>query len=167
MPLPVLLQQANLRRAYNLYNEEILEGCAKQAEFRSIVFALCYFHAALLERKKFGVGNLPGATSGIGWNMNYPFNAGDLLCCGQTANNYLENNVKVSMQTNCFGGIVCWGAWEFDSCRVDLRWLPSRSTMLLLCGHDMHRVVLQHCVSCSTAAAQPDLPSSQPSPWCL
>ncbi|KAL6747291.1 flagellar outer dynein arm heavy chain beta [Haematococcus lacustris] len=87
--------KANLRRAYNQFNEEILESCAKQAEYRSIVFALCYFHAALLERKKFGVGNLPGATSGIGWNMNYPFNAGDLLCCGQTANNYLENNVKV------------------------------------------------------------------------
>ncbi|MEW5311809.1 MAG: hypothetical protein WDW38_003494 [Sanguina aurantia] len=87
--------KANLRRAYNLYNEEILESCAKQAEFRSIIFALCYYHAALLERKKFGVGNLPGATSGIGWNMNYPFNAGDLLCCGQASNNYLENNVKV------------------------------------------------------------------------
>jgi dynein heavy chain len=68
---------------------------AAQAEFRTIIFALCYFHAALLERKKFGVGNLPGATSGIGWNMNYPFNTGDLLCCGQCANNYLENNVKV------------------------------------------------------------------------
>lgn len=27
--------------------------------------------------------------------MNYPFNTGDLLCCGQTAHNYLENNVKV------------------------------------------------------------------------
>ncbi len=87
--------KANLRRAWNNFNEEILEGCAKQAEFRAIVFALCYFHAALLERKKFGVGNLPGARSGIGWNMNYPFNTGDLLCCGQTANNYLENNVKV------------------------------------------------------------------------
>lgn len=62
---------------------------------RTIIFALCYFHAAMLERKKFGVGNLPGATSGIGWNMNYPFNTGDLLCCGQTAVNYLENNVKV------------------------------------------------------------------------
>lgn len=62
---------------------------------RTIIFALCYFHAALLERKKFGVGNLPGATSGIGWNMNYPFNTGDLLCCGQTAVNYLDNNVKV------------------------------------------------------------------------
>ncbi|PNW78281.1 hypothetical protein CHLRE_09g403800v5 [Chlamydomonas reinhardtii] len=87
--------KANLRRAWNNFNEEILESCAKQAEFRAIVFALCYFHAALLERKKFGVGNLPGARSGIGWNMNYPFNTGDLLCCGQTANNYLENNVKV------------------------------------------------------------------------
>ena len=52
----------------------------------------------MLERKKFGVGNLPNATSGIGWNMNYPFNTGDLLCCGQCASNYLENNVKVS---NC------------------------------------------------------------------
>ena len=87
--------QANLRRAYGQFSEEILESCAKQAEFRMIVFSLCYFHAALLERKKFGVGNLPGARSGIGWNMNYPFNTGDLLCCGQCANNYLENNVKV------------------------------------------------------------------------
>ena len=56
---------------------------------------MCYFHTALLEMKKFGVGNLPGARSSIGWNMNYPFNTGDLLCCGQCANNYLENNVKV------------------------------------------------------------------------
>lgn len=87
--------KANLRRAYCQFNEEMLESCAKQAEYRSIIFSLCYYHAALLERKKFGVGNIPGATSGIGWNMNYPFNAGDLLCCGQAANNYLENNVKV------------------------------------------------------------------------
>ena len=57
--------QANLKRAYSQFTEDILEGCAKQAEFRAIVFALCYFHAALLERKKFGVGNLPGATSGM------------------------------------------------------------------------------------------------------
>ena len=87
--------QANLTRAWNNFSEEILESCAKQGEFRAIVFGLCYFHACVLERKKFGVGNLPGSTSGIGWNMNYPFNTGDLLCCGQLANNYLENNVKV------------------------------------------------------------------------
>lgn len=27
-------------------------------------------------RKKFGVGNLPNSRSGVGWNMNYPFNQG-------------------------------------------------------------------------------------------
>ena len=56
--------QANLKRAYGQFNDDLLEGCAKQTEFRALVFALSYFHAALLERKKFGVGNLPGATSG-------------------------------------------------------------------------------------------------------
>ncbi|KAA6419077.1 MAG: flagellar outer dynein arm heavy chain beta [Trebouxia sp. A1-2] len=101
--------RANLRRAYGQYNEEMLEGCAKQAEYRSIIFALCYFHAALLERKKFGVGNLPAATSGIGWNMNYPFNTGDLLCCGQCASNYLENNVPWDDLRYIFGEIMYGG----------------------------------------------------------
>jgi len=85
----------NLIRAYQNFTEEMFEGCAKQAEFKAIIFALCYFHAAILERKKFGVGNIPKSTSGIGWNMNYPFNTGDLLCCGMCVNNYLENNSKV------------------------------------------------------------------------
>ena len=35
------------------------------------------------------------ATAGIGWNMNYPFNTGDLLCCGQCAANYLDANTKI------------------------------------------------------------------------
>ena len=56
--------QANFKRAYGQFNDDILEGCAKQYEFRALVFALSYFHAAILERKKFGVGNLPGARSG-------------------------------------------------------------------------------------------------------
>lgn len=80
---------------------------------RTIVFALSYFHAALLERKKFGVGNLPGATSGIGWNMNYPFNTGDLLCCGQTTVNYLENNAKVNPR-----GAACVRAAHGGLCRT-------------------------------------------------
>ena len=53
-----------MKRAYGQFNDELLEGCAKQSEFRMLIFALSYFHAVLLERKKFGVGNLPGATSG-------------------------------------------------------------------------------------------------------
>jgi dynein heavy chain len=104
--------KANLLRAYGNFSDDIFEACSKQAELKAIIFALCYFHAALLERKKFGVGNLPASTSGVGWNMNYPFkcgahtprppplprdslaavrrSTGDLLCCAQLANNYLE-----------------------------------------------------------------------------
>lgn len=72
--------QANFKRAYGQFNDDILEGCAKQTEFRAIVFALAYFHAALLERKKFGVGNLPGARSGPehAWTMLWQMYLTDL-----------------------------------------------------------------------------------------
>ncbi|EFN51784.1 hypothetical protein CHLNCDRAFT_37234 [Chlorella variabilis] len=85
--------KANLLRAYGNFSEDTLEGCAKQTE--SIVYALSFFHAALLERKKFGVGNLPGARSGIGWNMNYPWSTNDLLCSAQLSASYLEQCSKV------------------------------------------------------------------------
>ena len=56
----------NLKRAWLNFSEDMFENCSKPSEMKSISFALCYFHAAMLERKKFGVGNLPGASSGIG-----------------------------------------------------------------------------------------------------
>ncbi len=57
------------------------------------------------------MGNLPGARSGIGWNMNYPFNAGDLLCCGMLAVNYLDNSTRVPWDDlrYLFGEIIYGG----------------------------------------------------------
>jgi len=78
--------RANLKRSINYFNDDMLEECSKQAEFKNITFALSYFHACLLQRKKFG---------SIGFNFVYPFTTGDLVNCSQCCVNYLENNSKV------------------------------------------------------------------------
>lgn len=59
--------QANLHKALENFNQETLEMSSKEAEFKAILFSLCYFHAVVAERRKFGAQ---------GWNKIYPFNVG-------------------------------------------------------------------------------------------
>lgn len=59
--------QANLHKALENFNQETLEMSSKEAEFKAILFSLCYFHAVVAERRKFGAQ---------GWNKIYPFNIG-------------------------------------------------------------------------------------------
>lgn len=87
--------RANFLRAWSQFDDETLDSCARQTEYKAMVFALCFFHAALQERKKFGVGNVPGSKSAIGWNMSYPFSGGDLRCCAQLIANYLDASAKI------------------------------------------------------------------------
>uniref|UniRef100_A0A8D0EXS5 Dynein axonemal heavy chain 17 n=1 Tax=Strix occidentalis caurina TaxID=311401 RepID=A0A8D0EXS5_STROC len=66
--------------------QDTLEMCSKEIEFKCILFALCYFHAVVAERRKFGTQ---------GWNRSYPFNNGDLTISINVLYNYLEANPKV------------------------------------------------------------------------
>lgn len=66
--------------------QDTLEMCTKEIEFKCILFALCYFHAVVAERRKFGAQ---------GWNRPYPFSSGDLTTSINILFNYLEANPKV------------------------------------------------------------------------
>ena len=77
---------ANIHRALDNFSQETLERSSKDAEFKAILFALCYFHAVVLERRKFGTQ---------GWNKGYPFSTGDLMISVDVLFNYLETFSKV------------------------------------------------------------------------
>lgn len=109
--------QANLHKALDNFNQETLEMCAREAEFKSILFALCYFHAVVQERRKFGPQ---------GWNRSYPFNVGDLTISVNVLYNYLEANTKVPWEDlrYLFGEIMYGGHitddWDRRLCRTYL-----------------------------------------------
>jgi dynein heavy chain len=75
--------KSNLRRAYSKFSQENVENCLKPKEYKATLFALCFFHALISGRIKFGAQ---------GWSKKYPFNDGDLTICGQVLNNYLNSS---------------------------------------------------------------------------
>ncbi|NXM68229.1 DYH17 protein, partial [Serilophus lunatus] len=109
--------RANLHRALDLFTQETLEQCSKETEFRCVLFALCYFHAAVAERRRFGTQ---------GWNKPYPFNNGDLTVSVNILHNYLEANAKVPWDDlrYLFGEIMYGGHitddWDRRLCRTYL-----------------------------------------------
>ncbi|XP_068120654.1 dynein axonemal heavy chain 9 isoform X2 [Hyperolius riggenbachi] len=108
---------ANLHKALDNFTQDTLEMCARETEFKSILFALCYFHAVVAERRKFGPQ---------GWNRSYPFNTGDLTISVNVLYNYLEANAKVPYDDlrYLFGEIMYGGHitddWDRRLCRTYL-----------------------------------------------
>lgn len=109
--------KANLHRALDNFTQDMLEHCTKETEFKSILFALCYFHAVVSERRKFG---------SQGWNLQYPFNIGDLTISVYVLFNYLEGNKNIPWDDlrYLFGQIMYGGHivddWDRRLCQTYL-----------------------------------------------
>jgi dynein heavy chain len=72
--------RANVKRAFCCFPKHVVDELEPRT--RCILFALCYFHSLMLERKKFGPQ---------GFNMLYPFAASDLLASSTVLRNYMDN----------------------------------------------------------------------------
>ncbi|NXI37002.1 DYH9 protein, partial [Galbula dea] len=108
---------ANLHKALDNFTQDTLEMCTRETEFKSILFALCYFHAVVAERRRFGPQ---------GWNCPYPFSTGDLTISVNVLYNYLEASSKVPYDDlrYLFGEIMYGGHitddWDRRLCKTYL-----------------------------------------------
>nr|XP_031530672.1 dynein heavy chain 9, axonemal-like [Vicugna pacos] len=108
---------ASLHKALDNFAQDTLEMCSRETEFKSILFVLCYFHAVVAERRKFGPQ---------GWNRSYPFSTGDLTISVNVLYNLLEANAKVPYDDlrYLFGEIMYGGHitddWDRRLCRAYL-----------------------------------------------
>nr|KAI8756339.1 dynein heavy chain 6; axonemal [Biomphalaria glabrata] len=79
--------RANLRRAFIDMSTTFFEDHPLGMDWRKIIFGICFFHAVILERKKFGP---------LGWNITYAFSDSDRECA------------LLNMEMFCKDGYIPW-----------------------------------------------------------
>jgi dynein heavy chain len=74
--------KANLLRLYDKnLDDERFEASSKPEKYKKLCFSLCFFHAVMIERKKF---------LSLGWNIMYDFNDSDWDICECLLVQYLD-----------------------------------------------------------------------------
>ncbi|XP_038615472.1 dynein heavy chain 6, axonemal [Tachyglossus aculeatus] len=73
--------RANIRRAFTEMTPTFFEENILGKKWRKVIFGICFFHAIIQERKKFGP---------LGWNICYEFNDSDRECALLNLNLYCQ-----------------------------------------------------------------------------
>ena len=82
--------KANLGRTFQDVTPENYEGSSKGFEYKRMLFALAFFHAVILERRKFGA---------IGWNIPYEWMTSDFVTSKAQIFMYLNEQANIPFGT--------------------------------------------------------------------
>ena len=88
--------KSNLQRAWACFCQEQLDDCNHATEFKKCLFGLCFFHALILGRRRFGQQ---------GWSRAYGFNTGDLKICANVLTSYLDAAPEHAEGGGCLGSV--------------------------------------------------------------
>ena len=98
--------KSNLSINLKIISPEKFEECKKLKEFKRLTFSLCFFHAILQERRKFGP---------LGWNKFYEFNESDLETGITVLRNLLDAHEDIPWDALRFVvGEITWGGRVTD-----------------------------------------------------
>ncbi|KAL4640265.1 dynein heavy chain 6, axonemal [Arapaima gigas] len=117
--------RANVRRAFTEITNSFFEEHILGRQWRKIIFGVCFFHAIVQERKKFGP---------LGWNIGYEFSDSDRECALLNLNLYCQaGSVPWDALTYITGEITYGGrvtdAWDQRCLRTILKRFFSPATL--------------------------------------
>ena len=99
--------KANMSRTFADISEKEYESCSKPRAFKKLLFGLAFYHALILERRKFGA---------IGWNIPYEWMNSDLKTGIMQVRMYLEDQPGVPYETlNAVVGDITYGGRATDA----------------------------------------------------
>lgn len=102
----------NVLSTYEALDDQQFNGCTRPDIYKRLLFGICFFHAIVQDRRKFGP---------IGWNIQYAFTNEDLMVTRRQLKIFVEEYEKVPFQVlNYIGAEINYGGRVTDDKDVRL-----------------------------------------------